>query len=143
MSYILLTDDDLVKNMKRTTSHKPIANQSWKDYWVYKTGKEWPEKCRIKGCTRSAFGGGHVHIDGYNNFEIFIIPICRSCNNANNTDWMSVNVRTPAAVVEEYVTRTEEESPNYLPVSGELETLATFLMRQWYIKTITNNYYNN
>ena len=142
MPYIVLTEEDLVKNVKQTSSYKPIGHQSWKDFWMCNTGQEWPQKCRIKGCTKPAFGGGHVYVDGYSYFDFFIIPLCRSCNCAQNTNWMSVNVRTAAAVVDEdQATGNEGASSNYQIVSEELEILATFIKRQWYIKNLMNNFY--
>ena len=124
MSYILLTDEDLVKNIKRTSSFRPIGFQSWKHFWMCKTEKKSPQKCRIYGCTEAAFGGGHVYVHGSSKF--FIIPLCQSCNNHQNTDWMSVNVGTAAPAVEEDDT-TDNEEASYDYLRNEFEELEALI----------------
>lgn len=126
MPYILLTEEDIVKNIKCTSSFRPIGYTSWKNYWISKTEKKWPDKCRINGCTETAYGGGHVYVHGSS--QCFIIPLCQSCNSAQNTDWMSVNVRTAAVVVEENdTTENEEASFDHQPEFEELEALIWWL----------------
>ena len=98
LPYIILTEEDMVKNIKHTSSDKPHGYRSWKEFWMTKTGQTWPKLCRIFGCTGNAFAGGHVFVKGYE--ESFIIPLCGSCNSAQNTDIMPVNVRTAAAVID-------------------------------------------
>ena len=128
MSYIILTEDDVVKNVKGTSSLRPKGFQSWKHFWMCKTGKKWPEKCRIYGCTEPAFCGGHVYV--YGSSEFFIVPLCKSCNNAQNTDWMSVNVGTAAPAVEEDNTTDNEGGfYDYQLEFEELEELIWWLTR--------------
>ena len=44
------------------TSHCRPPDGSWKKYWLRKSGRQWPEKCRIWECKNSAYGGAHVLI---------------------------------------------------------------------------------
>ena len=121
MPYIILTEEDLVRNIKHTSSDKPLGYQSWKEFWIINTGQKWPNECRIFGCTGNAFAGGHVFVDGCQ--ESFIIPLCRSCNSAHNTDTMSVNMRTAAVIIDQ-----DEMAGNQF----EREQWET-LIRLWYI----------
>ena len=134
MPYIILTEEDLVRNIKSTSDDKPFGYKSWKDYWIKNTGQKWPKKCRIHGCTSSAFAGAHVNVKGYQ--EPFIIPLCRSCNSGYNSDIMSVNVRTAAVMIDEdEMARSQATFSHY-----EWETL----VRLWYTlyNKSMNSYYN-
>ena len=83
-----------------------------KRYWKKETGLKWPEQCRIRGCTRLANGGGHVHIreSSIDRDDVYIIPMCNPCNKPQNTSWMTTNAGTKAAKVEEEDTSGDEET---------------------------------
>ena len=98
MSNLLLTEVDQVKNIEGTHQCVPKGFKTWKRYWIHGTGRDWPKKCRISGCSELAIGGGHVHVYGHS-ADVYIIPMCNSCNNAQNTSWMNVKTRTEAAKV--------------------------------------------
>ena len=98
MSNLLLTDADQVKNIEGTHQCVPKGFKTWKRYWIHETGRDWPKKCRISGCSELAIGGGHVHVYGHT-ANVYIIPMCNSCNNAQNTSWMKVKTRTETAKV--------------------------------------------
>jgi hypothetical protein len=99
MPTILLTEKNQVQNIEGTHACAPKGSKTWKRYWMHETGREWPKKCRISGCSELAIGGGHVHIYGHAT-EVYIIPMCNSCNNAQNKSWMTVKTRTEAVKVE-------------------------------------------
>ena len=109
MSYILVKDDQ-VRNIEGTSQCDPRrSTTSWKQYWTEKTGQKWPEQCQIKNCTRLASDGGHVNIRKRpTDRGVYIIPLCSSCNNPNNTSWMTANARTAAAKVEKEDTSGDE-----------------------------------
>ncbi len=100
MPNVLLTENDQVRNIEGTHACAPRGSNSWKQYWLQKTRRVWPQRCRIFGCTNSAYGGGHVHINGYST-EVYIIPMCNPCNNPQNNGWMKVNKGALAVKVEE------------------------------------------
>ena len=99
MEIMPLTQSDRVMNIEETGQCAPIGYKSWKDFWIKNTEQDWPEECRISRCTKTAFCGGHVYVDGCDG--VYIVPLCRSCNNVNKTDWMFVNTGTSAVLVEE------------------------------------------
>jgi hypothetical protein len=99
MPNILLTEKDQVKNIEGTHACVPKGFKTWKRYWIHETGRDWPKKCRISGCSELAIGGGHVHIHGHST-EVYIIPMCNTCNNPQNMAWMTVKTRTEAVNVE-------------------------------------------
>ena len=107
MPDILLTEKDQVKNIEGTHACAPRGFKTWKQYWIRQTGRDWPKRCRISGCSKTAIGGGHVHIRDHST-KVYIIPMCNSCNNAQNSSWMTVKTRTEAANVEQSDTRGPE-----------------------------------
>lgn len=107
MSNILMTQHNRVKNITGTRACAPREVSTWKRYWMKETGRDWPKRCRISGCGEPAIGGGHVHVYGYYD-NVYIIPMCNSCNNSIKTSWMYVNTRTEAAHVERLDTRGPE-----------------------------------
>lgn len=63
---------------KKGTGERSCKCGSWKQHWINKSGKSWPEKCSVLGCNNSATLGAHVI-----NSEVsgeYIIPACDSCN---------------------------------------------------------------
>jgi hypothetical protein len=101
MPNVVLTEEDRVKNIEGTRACAPRGfNNSWKQYWLKKTGLVWPDTCQIFRCTNSARCGGHVHINGCST-EVYIIPLCNSCNHPKKKAWKKVNQGTEAVLVEE------------------------------------------
>ena len=98
-----LTKEDQVKNIEGTSACSPRrSNNSWKQYWKDHTRNDWPHRCPIFGCTKSPSCGGHVYIDGHSNeSEVYIIPLCKSCNHYKKKAWKKVNEGTEAVEVEE------------------------------------------
>ena len=70
---------------KRGTSNRETCNcGSWKNHWLNYSGSSyWPTYCSVYGCYDHATDGGHV-INDYYNGE-WIIPLCKTHNNPNNT----------------------------------------------------------
>lgn len=99
MEIIELTQFDQVMNIEETGQCAPIGYTSWKDFWKKNTQQHWPDECRISRCTKTAYCGGHVYVDRYD--EVYIVPLCRTCNHVSNTNWMFVNTGTLAVLVEE------------------------------------------
>ena len=93
-----LTSKDEVQNIKGTGVCK--TSSSWRQFWINMGGGNWPRECRIFGCTKRATDGAHVRIGGIDD-DIFIIPMCKTCNTPNNTQWMRVNTNTTAVQIEE------------------------------------------
>ena len=116
MSYIELTQDDKVRNIKGTKQCLPKGFTSWKKYWIHETRRNWPGNCRRNGCTRSTVGGCHVHVNAFFHLtllqcfstHVYIIPMCNVCNSPQNTSWMNVNTGTAAVKVEEDDTSGQE-----------------------------------
>ena len=103
MVYVILklTQYSKVKNISKTKQCQPKSGyRSWKDFWLRNTKLDWPDECRISRCTQTAFCGGHVHVYGHGH-GVYIVPLCRSCNDANKTHWRLVNTGTLAVPVEE------------------------------------------
>ena len=97
MNTIELTQWNKVKNIGETRLCGPTFYDSWKQFWIDNTSQNWPKECRVSGCTKQAYCGGHVYIKVYEG--VYIIPLCRSCNNRYNTSWMAVNTGTIAVLV--------------------------------------------
>ncbi|MCL1891845.1 MAG: hypothetical protein FWF97_00920 [Alphaproteobacteria bacterium] len=76
----------------------PPQYDSWIDYWIKKRGLI-PEWCRHCKTNTKELDGGHVRIveqgpDGkwyYKGETLYIVPICRGCNNPNNQEIFSVS----------------------------------------------------
>ena len=107
MEIIELTNSDLVINIEKTGQCAPIGYNSWKDFWITNTEQNWPDKCRVRRCTKSAFCGGHVYVYGCD--EVYIVPLCRSCNHPHNTAWKRVNTGTKAVIIDEHETSGPQE----------------------------------
>lgn len=68
-----------VHNIKGTSDRKPKGYNSWKDFWIDKTGRSWKSCCAI--CNNNAEVGAHVQKDGNNTENYwYIIPLCKACN---------------------------------------------------------------
>ena len=69
------------------TSWQRAPGNSWKEYWLERTGRDWPDTCCFEECDNEADVGGHVHVEEYQNRVKFILPICNSCNSAVQNDF--------------------------------------------------------
>ena len=107
MANLLLTDANQVRNIQGTHACVPRGFNTWKKYWVNESGRDWPKKCRISGCSETAIGGGHVNVWGVSDV-VYIIPMCNRCNTPQNTEWLNVKTRTEAVAVEKCDTKGPE-----------------------------------
>ena len=92
---MVLNNTDQIANSP--DSSKCSTSTSWKEFWTNKTNLQWPANCHVKGCGKSAVHGAHIEISGETN--MYIIPMCASCNSSYNKDWMNPNEGTRAAIV--------------------------------------------
>jgi len=67
-----------------------------------KTGKSKPKKCHILGCSRTHVVGGHV-IKDTDAVNLYILPICSSCNSSRNTAWMNMKSHANPVMVNKAV----------------------------------------
>lgn len=65
---------------KKGTSNRSCSCGSWKQHWVYGSGKSWPAKCCISGCSNSATLGAHIINSSSSVCGEYIVPACDSCN---------------------------------------------------------------
>ena len=93
--YVVLNNTDQIANSP--DSSQCSTSKSWKEFWTEKTNLQWPANCRVRLCGRSAVHGAHIKISGRT--EMYIIPMCASCNSSYNKDWMNPNQGTRAAIV--------------------------------------------
>ncbi|KAI8917725.1 hypothetical protein DFJ77DRAFT_531303 [Powellomyces hirtus] len=72
--------NNLWRNLDGSSQYRASAGflQIWKDEWRYR-GMDNP-KCSYFGCGNSASLGGHVR-SSRNDYRMYIIPICGTCNN--------------------------------------------------------------
>lgn len=78
--------DDLieVRHMKDTSKYNPKDYDSWKEFWLEKTGNLIPDEngkcpCCQDETTPEGFVGGHVR-SVENEYEQFVCLVCKSCN---------------------------------------------------------------
>lgn len=96
----VLDSSDKVKNIEGTSvCSQKGSPDSWKDYWLSKSGRQWPDKCQKNGCGDPPTDGAHVKIRGKPG-TVYIIPLCDSCNHPDKSDWMPVNKNAKAVSVE-------------------------------------------
>jgi len=80
------------KNCKGTGDNPPNqGGQSWHSQYVDDTGSERKE-CAALGCSKPGTHGAHVHEAGEH--EQFIVPMCPTHNNPNNTENMELKGNT-------------------------------------------------
>ena len=73
-----LSKSDTIYNLKGAAGCS-ICDGSWKDIWVKYSGRrEWPNKCRVFGCSNEAIVGAHIGIN--ENQRCYILPMCNLCN---------------------------------------------------------------
>ena len=76
-----------VKNLQNTASRSPVGYESWKDYWIAKSGRLWPYYCAASGCMERAEVGAHVKmVNGLDN-RWFIVPLCFRHNNDHDAEF--------------------------------------------------------
>jgi 5-methylcytosine-specific restriction endonuclease McrA len=87
-----------VKNVNGT-SRSPYANSSsktglsWLEVWRNSSKSDRETCCRL-GCTSEDLVGAHViKVDGRSSNEWWLAPLCRGCNNFNNTEEMFIDSR--------------------------------------------------
>ena len=97
MTFIVLQSGDKVSNIEGTAPCHSRCYQSWKQFWLHKSNRYWPDKCRIAGCTNTATDGAHVMVMGRQKY--YILPTCHHCN-VNRLDvWLPVNANSVAVLV--------------------------------------------
>jgi hypothetical protein len=63
---------------KKGTSDRSCNCGTWKQHWINKSGKSWPNECSISGCYNLPTLGAHIihsEVEGEK-----IVPACDSCN---------------------------------------------------------------
>ena len=58
---------------------------SWREYWEKKSKKSFSQ-CSRKGCSSDSEDGAHVILSRGNDRSWYIVPLCKACNNPNNTE---------------------------------------------------------
>ena len=96
MTSIVLYSGNQVCNMEGTAyDHNPC--QSWRQYWIQRSGQPWPSKCRIRGCGNPATDGAHVWVSGRQ--AAYILPMCNWCNVNRPNEWLPVNSHSVAVQI--------------------------------------------
>ena len=96
MTIVILNAGESVLNIPGTGRCR-TSDGSWKQYWLNKTGGQWPQECCIKQCTKSATVGAHVEIS--NKTRYYILPMCHSCNTGKLNKWLPVDANSEAVLV--------------------------------------------
>lgn len=76
-----------VKNINGTSDSKAYGYDSWKDFWIAKSGQLWPYYCVVYGCMERAVLGAHVKKVGSNDNSWYIIPACSHHNNDKDAEF--------------------------------------------------------
>lgn len=96
MSAVTFNEGQKVWNIPGTGPCR-TSDGSWKQYWVNRSGIQWPGECCINQCTKSATDGAHVRID---NIPVYyILPMCHSCNTGRLDQWLEVKANSKAVPV--------------------------------------------
>ena len=98
MANVIMGFDSRVYNVNGTSGCKP-TDGLWKTFWIRKSGRQWPKRCRIWGCGKLAHGGAHVMID--DKYDYYIFSMCQTCNTCRLDQWLKVNVNSLAVPVRE------------------------------------------
>ena len=96
MTAVIFDDDQTVFNIPGT-GPCTTSDGSWKQYWLNRSGRQWPRECCIRQCSNSATDGAHVQIR--NMLEYYILPMCHSCNTGRLNQWLPVNANSKAVLV--------------------------------------------
>ena len=75
-----------VKNLHGTSDSAPEGYGSWKEFWIAKSGRQWPRYCAVIGCLEPAMVGGHVKLVNGGN-EWYIVPLCYTHNNNHDGEF--------------------------------------------------------
>lgn len=67
---------------KKGTADRRCVCGTWKQHWINFSGKEWPDKCLVKGCNAQATLGAHITKVGES--KEYIIPACVECNQSSS-----------------------------------------------------------
>ncbi len=75
-------DDGRFWKNKGGTSPLACNCGSWKNHWMKGTGEDWPRTCSVEGCNHEAEVGGHIVSASDGRGDVYIVPMCTSCNSA-------------------------------------------------------------
>ncbi len=81
MSKMKITNDNKKYwvNVSGTSERSPKCKcGSWKKHWENYSGEEWPDKCCVEGCNKTAVLGAHIRKDSSR--KEYIAPLCNSHN---------------------------------------------------------------
>lgn len=72
--------------------HPADGSDNWMDYWcdhanVIQQAKLSSYKCPLCKKSTTDLVGAHVKIEGDNSGTMYIVPLCRSCNNDHSTSF--------------------------------------------------------
>ena len=96
MANVTLGNGDQVRNVIGTGACT-TSDGSWKNFWLTKSGKGWPEECCIWRCKNSATDGAHVEI--FDKRPYYILPMCHTCNTRKLKQWVRANANSLAVPV--------------------------------------------
>ena len=96
MTSIVLQESDEVRNIHGTARCRSRYH-SWKEFWIQRSGRNWPNECRIAWCTTAATDGTHVNVRGRQRY--YILPTCHHCNTGRRDQWLRVNAGARAVPV--------------------------------------------
>ena len=100
MTPVILNDGESVFNIPGT-GPCTTSDGSWKQYWLNRSGRQWPQNCCIKQCTNSATDGAHVKISNNpGDYKNYILPMCHRCNTGRLDQGLPVNANSKAVLVE-------------------------------------------
>ena len=73
------------KNKGGTSQLPSCGCGSWKNHWLNDSGRDWPRECSCDGCHGKAEDGGHIVSATNGRGDVYIVPMCKSCNSPYNT----------------------------------------------------------
>jgi hypothetical protein len=74
----------IVKNVNGTAENN-CHGESWLDHWKTYSGQR-ANYCVVKGCGGRSEAGGHVQACGTTDDNVYIIPLCRACNDKHGQE---------------------------------------------------------
>lgn len=86
------------RNAPNTTLLKPEHSNTWFDYVLTVTCQKKPVQCAVQHCKNTAEVGGHVFREGDTPIpsNYYLLPICKACNNPENTSFFEVKPNAKA-----------------------------------------------
>jgi len=72
------------------TAGDTCSDGSWKEYWESRSGQSWPTQCAVERCEEKAEHGAHVRYASDDDGCVYIVPLCATHNNAENTSSMEI-----------------------------------------------------